>query len=104
MTPVPLRSNLILEDEAFNTIYPEEIRKLSRKHWTPVAVAKMAAEFLVVRPGIKVLDIGSGAGSFAWSVQCIQKATLPEWSIVKLYHLSNQLARQNGISDIEFIH
>ena len=33
-------------------------------HWTPIQVAKKAAEFLSVGKSPKILDIGSGAGKF----------------------------------------
>lgn len=51
-------------DEAFNRLYPENIRALSRKHWTPLLVAEKAADFLAAEKGAKVLDIGSGVGKF----------------------------------------
>lgn len=59
-----IRLNIEVSDEAFNEIYPESIRKFSGRHWTPVAVAKMAAAFLAEKPGARILDIGSGAGKF----------------------------------------
>lgn len=59
-----LRLSIDVPDDDFNTIYPENIRSLARKHWTPVAVARTASEFLVARRGTRVLDIGSGAGKF----------------------------------------
>jgi len=36
---------------------------MSLKQWTPLAIARKAAEFLA-EPGSKVLDIGSGIGKF----------------------------------------
>lgn len=59
-----IKLNIDVSDDAFNAIYPEQIRKHSNRHWTPVAVAKMAAAFLAEKPGARVLDIGSGAGKF----------------------------------------
>lgn len=76
MTPEPsppLRNNFSLEpstldieitDEEFNRIYPPKISKLAEKHFTPLAIAKAASEFLVTKPRARVLDIGSGAGKF----------------------------------------
>ncbi len=52
------------EDEQFDRIYPVEIRDLSWRHWTPVAVARQAAEFLVSESGTRVLDLGCGPGKF----------------------------------------
>ncbi len=50
-------------DAKFNELYPSQIQKLSRWHWTPLDIAKQAASFLA-GPGEKVLDIGSGVGKF----------------------------------------
>lgn len=49
-------------DREFDLIFPKDARKFSRMHWTPVAVAIRAAEWLAPRPGMKVLDVGSGSG------------------------------------------
>ena len=51
-------------DEQFNQLLPEPIQELSYKHWTPLAIARKATKFLTVRPGCKILDIGSGIGKF----------------------------------------
>jgi len=51
-------------DAKFNTLFPEPIRKMTRRHWTPILVAQKAAAFLRTDPGIKILDIGSGCGKF----------------------------------------
>jgi 2-polyprenyl-3-methyl-5-hydroxy-6-metoxy-1,4-benzoquinol methylase len=59
-----IKLNIDVSDESFNEIYPESIRKFCGRHWTPVAVAKMAAAYLADQPGARILDIGSGAGKF----------------------------------------
>ncbi len=51
-------------DASFDWLYPENIQKLSRRHWTPMSVAKKAAHFLADAPGKKILDVGSGVGKF----------------------------------------
>src|SRR5688572_30149587 len=53
-----------IDDKKFHNLYPLHIQKLADHHWTPLKVAKYAAEFLVPDKGTKVLDIGSGAGKF----------------------------------------
>lgn len=100
-----LRQNPVLEDEEFNAIYPEDIKALSSKHWTPVAVAKMAAEFLVSRPGAKVLDIGSGAGKFCMIGSALTKGhfTGVEYR-ENLHRYSCRLIRQYNLANVEFIH
>jgi hypothetical protein len=59
-----LRRGWELSDPEFDRIYPEWVRKLSEPHFTPVDVARRAAELLVVDSTTKILDVGSGAGKF----------------------------------------
>ncbi|NJM26667.1 MAG: methyltransferase domain-containing protein [Bacteroidia bacterium] len=100
-----LRLNVDVTDDDFNAIYPENIRKLSRKHWTPVSVAKQAATFLAERPGTRVLDIGSGAGKF-----CMIGAahTRGHFTGVEqrydLVELSHRLASLHQIGNTAFVH
>lgn len=54
-------------DAQFDLLYPASIRQLADKHWTPLIVAEMAADFLVTGEGARILDIGSGVGKFCLS-------------------------------------
>jgi SAM-dependent methyltransferase len=58
-------------DEKFNQLYPIPVQMLARRHWTPLTVARKAADFLAAQNNVKILDIGSGAGKFclaaAWN-------------------------------------
>lgn len=54
---------LLQGDVNFDWLYPEHIGAKSRKHWSPLAVARKAAQFLA-EPDARVLDIGSGVGKF----------------------------------------
>lgn len=100
-----LRLNMELDDETFNEIYPLPVQQLSKRHWTPVEVAKMAAGFLVPSPGTKVLDIGSGAGKF-----CLVGATSTEGHFTgveqrkNLVDLSEEIASAYNIKNTSFIH
>ncbi len=51
-------------DEKFNQLYPSSIQLLAQRHWTPLDVAKKAADFLAAENQVKILDIGSGVGKF----------------------------------------
>lgn len=51
-------------DKAFDSVYPLPIRQLASKHWTPIQVAYLAADYLAAEKNVKVLDIGSGVGKF----------------------------------------
>ena len=50
-------------DNNFNEVYPKKMRMLASLHWTPVHIAKAAAEYLATDGG-NILDIGSGVGKF----------------------------------------
>lgn len=94
-----------LEDHRFDLAYPPEIRELSRIHWTPVQIARWAAEFLVRESGTRVLDIGCGPGKF-----CIVGALATDGrftGVEQRKHLCD-LARvtigQAQISNAEIVH
>ena len=60
-----LRAGRLVRDEDFDRAYPEFIRTASARYWTPVDVAKRAAEFLVGgESSARVLDVGAGIGKF----------------------------------------
>jgi len=81
------------------------MRKLSATHWTPVAVARKAADFLVTCPTTKVLDLGSGAGKF-----CVVAAMNTQAMITgveqreNLIHISEKLASHFNVENVKFIH
>lgn len=54
-------------DERFNTLYPPSVGALSRRHWTPLNIARKAAGFLGAEANTRILDIGSGVGKFCLS-------------------------------------
>ena len=65
MKPLKLLEHVhALEDHHFDLVYPPKIRDLSCVHWTPVKVARRAADFLVRETGTRVLDVGCGPGKF----------------------------------------
>lgn len=65
-------------DQAFDEIYPPDIRLLSRRFWTPVAVAQRAAILLRDAGARTVLDVGSGVGKFA----LVAAQTAPELRVM----------------------
>ncbi len=100
-----LRANQGVSDERFDMVYPDPIHRLSTAHWTPVRVARRAAELLVTKPGTKVLDVGSGSGKF-----CIIGALTTEGVFTGieqrdyLVELSRSLAQRFLIERAHFIH
>ena len=99
-----LKLLVTLGDDDFNQIYPAPIRQLAHEHWTPVEVAKTAADYLVPFPGAKVLDIGSGAGKF-----CLVGAASTEGKFTgveqrqNLVELSNTLATSCKVNNTRFL-
>jgi SAM-dependent methyltransferase len=54
-------------DEQFHQLYSTEIQVLANRHWTPLNIARKAANFLAAERNTKILDIGSGVGKFCLS-------------------------------------
>jgi len=59
-----VQSGLDVSDERFDRIYSPSIQVHSSSHWTPIKVAKRAAQLLALSPGTRVLDVGCGCGKF----------------------------------------
>jgi hypothetical protein len=57
-----LRAGAAIDDAVFDQLYPDAVGRLSMVHWTPVAVALRAAALLAPIAGMRVLDVGAGAG------------------------------------------
>src|SRR6185503_13210320 len=51
-------------DAHFNALYPLAMQNIAGRHWTPLAVAQRASNFLAADNNAKILDIGSGVGKF----------------------------------------
>ncbi|MCC9064315.1 class I SAM-dependent methyltransferase [Flavobacterium piscisymbiosum] len=100
-----LKKNKEIEDSTFNMLYSTRIRRLSERHWTPVAIAQAAADYLVDKPNKKVLDIGAGAGKFclvgAASTKGIFYGVEQRASLIKL---SKKIAEKHQVENVEFIH
>lgn len=92
-------------DEDFDAFYPIKMRKLSATQWTPVAIARKAIGFLADRPGIRVLDLGSGTGKF-----CLIAASHSQAIVTgvekreNLIRLAKKMAENYKNENVEFIH
>jgi predicted RNA methylase len=92
-------------DAAFDAVYEERIRALSRQHWTPVAIAARAARLLTMAGARRILDVGSGAGKF-----CIVGALSTRAELVgverraDLVAVARRAAEQMGATRATFIH
>lgn len=97
--------NWFASDKIFNSLYPKPIEEVAEKHWSPLAVAKKAADFLAASPDAKVLDIGSGSGKF-----CLTAAHFHPLNLIygieqraNLVALSGELAQKLQLENVSFI-
>ncbi len=92
-------------DAELNKVYPEHVQKLSRRHWTPLLIARESANFLAGSEEVTILDIGSGVGKF-----CIAAGYFhPQARFVGveqregLVKLSEDTRTRLGLSNVSFI-
>lgn len=91
-------------DTEFDTIYPENLKKIGHVHWTPVEVAREAAEFLSDIPSARILDIGSGAGKFCLIGAALTKANFTGVELrTGLYQVAKRIAKCYGLPNANFI-
>ncbi len=99
-----LKANIPVNDSVFDTIYPLKMQALAPFHFTPVAIARVVAQYLVAKPNTRVLDIGSGTGKF-----CMVGATCTHGFFTgvehrkTLYSLAKRLAKRYELTNLEFI-
>jgi tRNA A58 N-methylase Trm61 len=100
-----LKTGLEVSDNEFDVIYTERIKDVSAFHFTPVEVAKIAAQFLAEKPGAKVLDVGSGAGKFCMiGTNCTKGHFTGVEQRESLYLLSEKLSNHYRLPNLTFIH
>jgi len=108
-----IKEGQTVSDSSFDKLFPVEVRKAAEFHFTPVEVAKLAAQFLVSKEGIKVLDIGSGAGKFCLIGAATTKGEFtgveqrPELCIIarhlaQQYELTNTNFINDNLTNIDF--
>lgn len=92
-----------VRDEEFDALFPEPVRRHSLIHWTPVDVARRAAELLAEKPSTRVLDVGSGVGKF-----CVVGALTTRGFFTGIEHrahlvkLASELVRRYRIPRVRF--
>src|SRR6185437_4288311 len=95
----------VIDDRAFDQIFPEWARNLSRVHWTPVTVALKVTRWLSIgHDHPRILDVGSGVGKLC----LIGELTTPAKYVgveqrPHFVELARELAEKFGISGVEFI-
>jgi len=93
-------------DERFHYLYPNSIRSLAARHWTPLHVTRKVAQYLAPAANTRVLDIGSGIGKFclaaAWSMPWATFAGIEQRK--DLIAHANTARNILGLKNATFIH
>lgn len=94
---------LDVTDREFDRIFPKSAQKVARALFTPVAVARRAAELLVPRPGARVLDVGSGAGKFCFVGALATRGVFTGVELDdELVTVAKTLAREHAVPRVSF--
>lgn len=98
--------NWFYSDERFNSIYPFQIQNLARRHWTPLSVARKAANFLAAEQNVRILDIGSGVGKFClaaghYKPKAFYYGVEQRSSLVQYAETAKEIL---GLQNVSFIH
>ena len=97
--------NIPIKDEEFDMMYPQHVRKMSKRHFTEVEVAIQAARFLVTKPEQRILDIGSGVGKFCFVAGSYTEAHYTGVDYRKHFiDLCEKLTSKHHFRNVNFIH
>jgi Methyltransferase domain len=99
-----ISEDIPVRDEDFNTIYSKKLQEKAPFHFTPVAVAKRVAQYLVDKSDTRVLDIGSGVGKFCMiGSVCTDGYFVGVEQRPTLFSVANRLVKKYKLSHLEFI-
>ncbi len=103
-SPRPPTHEFLESDASFDELLPPWAQKVSKVHWTPMAVATRAAELLVRDRRSRILDVGSGVGKFCH----IASMTREAWFVgveqrEELVAVARELGLRLGLPQTRFI-
>lgn len=93
-------------DTKLHQLYPEDIRSLARMHWSPLYIIQKVLLFLASNEPVKVLDIGSGVGTFCLA-GAYYKPSAAFFGVEQRKNLVEhaETARKRlGLENVQFIH
>lgn len=93
-------------ESQFHLLYPASLHLLARNHWTPLLVARKAADFLAAEKGSRILDIGSGIGKFClaaahYKPNCLFIGVEQREDLVTYAETAKEIT---GLKNVSFIH
>jgi SAM-dependent methyltransferase len=83
-----------LTDHEFDALFPRAVRRVSGMYWTPVRVARRAAQIFDDLGVCRVLDVGSGPGKFC----VVAGARAPRISFVGIEHRPHLVAAAQSLA------
>jgi SAM-dependent methyltransferase len=92
------------DDTFFDLLLPNDLRAVSWRFWTPVAVARRAGELLEAHGVRRVIDVGSGCGKFCLVAGAVAPA-ISFYGIEQRDHLveiARRLASRMALPNVEF--
>jgi SAM-dependent methyltransferase len=95
--------NWFSSDFQLHHLFPRPIQSLAQKHWTPLRIANLVAQFLVPHDGVKVLDIGSGVGKFCLAGGYYQPGA-SFFGVEQRKHLVEHAETARRILDLKNVH
>jgi hypothetical protein len=98
-------ADYFVSDEAFDMLWPIHVRELSELHWTPLEVAKVAAQFLAPDADARIIDIGAGVGKFCIAGRYYTHGNFTGIEQRKaLARIGNKVASELGMACVELRH
>jgi hypothetical protein len=100
-----IKLNVKILDSEFDIIYSNEMKKVSEIHFSPIEVSKIAARFLVDKIGVRILDVGAGAGKFCMiGSACTEGIFTGVEQREHLHDLAKNIAQKYKLTSVTFIH
>jgi len=93
-------------DARLHQLYPEAIRSLARMHWSPLYIIQKVVSYLTPNDKVKVLDIGSGVGTFCLA-GAYYKPSVSFFGVEQrksLVEHSQTALEKLGLQNVQFIH
>ncbi len=102
-----------LSEESFNKFLPEDLQRISKIHFTPIRIARIATEWLTEDGKKNVLDIGAGIGkfcitgalnsdSFFCGIEYRPSLVKVANDLIETFEIQNAIVYNQNITDIDF--